>query len=207
MGDWRTRVGTKGARVVRCSEHKPPVWLCRSLSRYVRARGNTGHCHRFPAESTRVRSRLARGGTTGPKWTVDQHLLLWDRLSAGGVRQCGVGVSDTHGWRWDDPATAAYTENYNPYVTWVWLRSTSREGLVSALRRCRAYFGNPFVFHGTMDFRVDSSGAMGQLIVVRKDSVSIRLAITGATGLDLWMVQGLITPGPDVQYLRRERLA
>ena len=116
-------------------------------------------------------------------------------------------MSDTHGWRWDDPATAAYTENHNPYVTWVWLRSTSREGLVSALRRCRAYFGNPFVFHGTLDFRVDSSGAMGQLIAVRQDSVSIRLAITGATGLDLLMVQGLIMPGPDVQYLRRERLA
>jgi len=150
---------------------------------------------------------LLEVGLPARSGTVDQHLLLWDRLSAAGVRQCGVGVSDTHGWRWDDPATAAYTENHNPYVTWVWLRSTSREGLVSALRRCRAYFGNPFVFHGTLDFRVDSSGAMGQLIAVRQDSVSIRLAITGATGLDLWMVQGLIMPGPDVQYLRRERLA
>jgi len=89
----------------------------------------------------------------------------------------------------------------------VWLRSTSRAGLASALRRCRAYFGNPFVFHGTMDFRVDSVGAMGQAITVRTDSVSIRLAITGAAGLDVWVVQGLLTPGLDVQYLRREHLA
>src|SRR3989454_11689812 len=57
---------------------------------------------------------LLEVGLPARSGTVDQHLLLWDRLSAGGVRQCGVGVSDTHGWRWDDPATAAYTENYNP---------------------------------------------------------------------------------------------
>lgn len=153
---------------------------------------------------------LIEVGLPARSGTVDQHLLLWDRLSASGVRACGIGVSDTHGWRWDDPAApfnGTYTENQNPYVTWVWLRSTSRVGLASALRRCRAYFGNPFVFHGTMDFRVDTVGAMGQSISVRTDSVSLRLAITGATGLDLWMVQGLITPGADVQYLRRERLA
>jgi hypothetical protein len=153
---------------------------------------------------------LLEVGLPARSGTVDQHLLMWDKLSAGGIRACGVGASDTHGWRWDDPGApfnGTYTENHNPYVTWLWLRSTTRVGLVSALRRCRAYFGNPFVFHGTIDFRVDSVGAMGQSITAGTDSVSIRLAITGATGLDLWVVQGLMTPGPAVRYLRRERLA
>ena len=63
------------------------------------------------------------------------------------------------------------------------------------------------MFHGNIDFSVDTIGAMGQAISVRSDSVSIRFAITGATGLNLWMVQGLVTPGLDVQYLRRERVA
>ncbi len=152
---------------------------------------------------------LLEVGLPARSGTVDQHLLLWDRLSAGGVHTCGVGTSDTHGWRWDDPGAplnGTYTENHNPYVTWVWLRSTSRIGLASGLRRCRAYFGNPFAFHGTMDFRVDSVGTMGQSIKARTDSASIRLAITGASGLSLWLVQGLTMPGPDVRYLRRQQV-
>ncbi len=162
---------------------------------------------RFLLNQRAFEADLLEVGLPARSGTVDEHLLLWDRLSADGIRTCGIGVTDTHGWRWDDPATATYTENRNPYVTWIWLRSTTRVGLVSALRRCRAYFGNPFVFHGTIDFSVDTIGAMGQAISVRSDSVLIRFAITGATGLNLWMVQGLVTPGLDVQYLRRKRVA
>jgi len=138
---------------------------------------------------------------------LDVHLQLWDRLSAAGIHMCGVGTSDAHGWRWDDPATATYTENHNPYVTWVWLRGLERQDLVSALRRCRAFFGNPFAFTGSIDFSIDSGGVMGEEWRVNRDSALIVPRFSGVAGLDVWLIQVLSRPGTPLPTVRQERLA
>lgn len=140
--------------------------------------------------------------------SLNEHLILWDRLSAAGVTICGIGTSDAHGWRWDNPKAATYTENHNPFVTWLWQRATTRVGVVSALRRCRAFFGNPFAFAGSIDFRVQGLGVMGQTLHPTSDSVALDLETTGTSALQTWLVQGLITGSTTdpVQYVTRRQL-
>lgn len=137
---------------------------------------------------------------------LDGHLLLWDVMSANGIRLCGVGTSDAHGWRWDDPATATFTENRNPFVTWLWTRNRSRVGLVSALRRCRVFFGNPFTYRGKIDFAVIGGGVMGETLPVQRDSATLAVRIGRPAGMMVWLIQGEVQPGDSVHYLRQEAL-
>lgn len=119
-----------------------------------------------------------RGGCT-----LDQHVSVWDSCSRNAVFLTGTGVSDDHkGKDW-----AGLELNF---VTWAWARSSDTDDLVDALRRGRAYFGDPRHFRGRIDLTVDGTVPMGSVGVSDRDS------------RELWLEVAGIPPGGSVDVLR-----
>ncbi len=124
---------------------------------------------------------------------LEHHLRLWDTLTGNGLFLCGTGASDSHG--------GLAEELPNPFVTWIWARSTTREDLIEGLRERRAYFGNPHLYQGGLDLSLGPL-RMGESGVVEADEEELQVA------LDPWpdnavvvLVQGLIRPGRPLNYL------
>jgi hypothetical protein len=86
---------------------------------------------------------LARGGLD-----LQDHLDLWDILTAQRIFLTGTGVNDSHGGFWSGEMRP------NPFVTWVYSPSTETSDLLAALEAGAAFFGNPFYWGGRFAFRV-----------------------------------------------------
>jgi len=95
---------------VRCGERETTRFGY-ALSRPTRrVSSDAGGLCRFSAKSTRVPSRLIRGGLLPGAARWINHLLLWDRwrrYRRPSVRNRRVRYAC---WRWDDPAAATYTK-------------------------------------------------------------------------------------------------
>ena len=84
-----------------------------------------------------------RGGAT-----LDDHLALWDLLTANGCFLYANGTSDSHGGPWFGE------HNPNWYVTWIWARDASAEALIEGARAGRMYFGDRSRWNGAFDVRL-----------------------------------------------------
>jgi hypothetical protein len=106
-----------------------------------------------------------RGGCT-----LERHVSVWDTCSRNAVFLTGTGVSDDHNGE-------AWLEQELNFVTWVWAASNEVDDLVEALRRGRAYFGDPARFRGRLDLLVDEAVPMGAVSVSDRDErrLGIRL--------------------------------
>lgn len=108
-----------------------------------------------------------RGGCT-----LDRHVSVWDNSSRNGIFLTGTGVSDDHkGKDW-------LNQQLN-FVTWVWAASDAEPDLLDALRRGRAYFGDPAHFRGRLDLMVDGKVPMGAVSVADDDKRQLAIHLDG----------------------------
>ena len=108
-------------------------------------------------------------------------LSVWDSLSAVSIRITGIGVSDQH-------IGQAWSTYVNPFVTWVHAASSSPADLVDALRRGRAFFGDPFAFGpGARIDLIDVAGRfrMGDVVTTSQPCETVRIEVDGAAPGDL----------------------
>jgi hypothetical protein len=119
-----------------------------------------------------------RGGAT-----LDDHLALWDLLTANGCFLYANGTSDSHGGPWFGE------HNPNWYVTWIWARDASAEALLEGARAGRIYFGDRSRWNGAFDVRLGPHRA--------GDRVAFQPA-----DLDLHVTLDPVPPGAQVRVVR-----
>ena len=133
---------------------------------------------------------LDRGGLT-----LQEHLRLWDILTANGIFIVGTGVSDSHGGFWKRLP--------NPIVSWVYSDSDSAHDLVAGLKAGRVFFGNPFRWDGTFAVGVGER-LMGDRAPVQETPLPLRIDLNPWPGdFEVRLVQGLIEPSQTVHYLHQ----
>ncbi len=91
---------------------------------------------------------------------LNDHLRVWDLLTANGLALTGTGVSGTHSAPWEEFGKP------EAFVTWIWASDDSDAALLDGLRKRRASFGSPFRFKGgrfDMALRSDPSGAEARM--------------------------------------------
>jgi hypothetical protein len=140
-----------------------------------------------------------RGGAS-----LDDHLRLWDVLTANAFFLTGDGVSDTHGTTpfngWG-PWQTSYAQENN-FVTWVWSESLSEPALVRALRGGRAFFGDPNQFPGTVDLMTGEGFPMGRVVLTDRESHTLHVRIEELpVGASVRLVQMEIREDPSTEYL------
>jgi hypothetical protein len=131
---------------------------------------------------------LARGGLD-----LEHHLRTWDRLTANGLFLCGNGTSDAHGREW--------AMRTNHLMSWVWSGGEDAPSLLSGLRDCRVYFGDIYLWDGDLDLVVEGTH-MGGDVSVLKGEVNLEVILTPVPDGEVRLVQGIIQPGLDVEYVR-----
>jgi hypothetical protein len=102
---------------------------------------------------------------------LEQHESVWDNCSRNAIFLTGVGTSDDHKGR-------DWIGDQLNFVTWVWARDTSVESLLVAMRRGRAYFGDPARFRGRLDLYLDGRSAMGSASVSGRGHREVSLLAT-----------------------------
>lgn len=138
---------------------------------------------------------LARGGAN-----LQDHLAVWDVLTANSIFLHGIGVTDTHGGSWSEHMWP------NPFATWIQAKSRSAFDLLDALSNGYAYFGNPFLWNGTFKFAVGDA-YMGGVAKTSFESSDVKYEISPFDGaMQVFVVQGLIKSGEIVEYLHERTL-
>ena len=123
------------------------------------------------------------------------HLDLWDRLTANGLGLYGIGVTDSHGGEW--------AAQRNPMTTWTLASSPEAPELLAALSRGRAFFGNPLMWDGVFAFRVGEA-FMGDRVPSPGEAQPLVFELEPwPDDYRVFLVQGLIQPGSDVEYVHR----
>jgi hypothetical protein len=120
------------------------------------------------------------------------HLDLWDILTANELLLYGTGTSDNHGVPWDRKRN---------YVTWVLSPSTEPPDLLDALKAGRTYFGNPKVWEGVFSLQVGDA-YMGDRISNPGGTSLLEFQLDPwPASVEVYLVQGLLQPSMDVEYL------
>ena len=133
---------------------------------------------------------LNRGGMD-----LHDHLDLWDILLANRLFLKGVGVSDSHGGKW------ATWQGPSSFTTWVLTADTAQGALIEHLRAGEAYFGNPFVWDGRFTLRAGEA-RMGDVARIETDELTLEFELEPWDPvIRVFLVQGMLGPGPDVAYL------
>lgn len=145
------------------------------------------------------------------------HLELWDALSANLVVLTGNGVTDSHGrGHWNLWGWGPYVGNINTinnFVTWMYTEELSEAGFVQAMKRGRAFFGDPYNWYGTLDLRTLDGFRMGQVVFTDRDSHDLVVEVTNVPpDVQVRLLQTEIREDPptaylDIHYLRDEILS
>jgi len=126
---------------------------------------------------------------------LNDHLRLWDLLTANGLLLTGTGVSDTHQVPWGE-----FTKP-ETFVTWVWSPDNSDISLLESLKHRRAFFGSPFRFQGRFDMRLlagDKEARMGDVIHVKAMKGRLYLEMEPMREDDhVFLVQAVLKKGLD----------
>ncbi len=153
----------------------------------------------------------------GYRWrggiVLDDHLDVWDTMTANGIFVTGNGVSDTHGtvpfngWGPWQPQ-AAFENNF---VTWFWAPEPTETALIQAMVSGRAFFGDPYAFQGTVDLATGEGFPMGRVVVTDRDSHDLLIAVEGVgDSAEVRLLQGEIvtsgSPVTNVNWIRDELL-
>jgi hypothetical protein len=148
---------------------------------------------------------------------IEHFLDLWDALNGNSIWITGNGVSDTHGrgvhnligWGPDDGSLSTT----NNFVTWLYTEALSEAGFVKAMKRGRAYFGDPYRWQGTLDLRSTDGFRMGQVVFTDRGQHELVAEVANVPGdVQVRLLQAEIRevpPGeyPTVNYLRDEILS
>jgi hypothetical protein len=122
-----------------------------------------------------------RGGAT-----LDDHLALWDLLTANGCFLYGNGTSDSHGGPW----FGEHSPNW--YVTWIWARDDSPEALIEGARAGRIYFGDRSRWNGAFDVRLGPYRA-GDRVPFQPGDLDLRVTLDPAPpGAQVRVVRGAL---------------
>ena len=108
----------------------------------------------------------------GSKEDFDQSVYGYDAAARNGVFVTATGVSDDHGG-------VDWINQKQRWITSVWADSTDESDLFAALRGGRAWFYDPQVWRGDLDFRVQGNVPMGGVVVTPAARVPFNLNITG----------------------------
>jgi len=137
---------------------------------------------------------LARAGMD-----LRPNLDLWDLLLANRLFLCGTGVSATHGGVWG-PDMAS------PFVSWLWSVDQDPANLLLALRQRRVFWGNPFLFQGSLDLTLwtgderQEYGRMGEVVDVPESQAQLQIHLPMAGKGEVYLYQGYLRPGRSVVY-------
>jgi hypothetical protein len=130
---------------------------------------------------------------------IADHMALWDCLLQRGELATGVGASDLH-------VTQVWTSYRNRYVTWLLPWDDGNEGLIDALRRGRAFFGDPTVVSGTerlsLDLVAPGVAGMGQ-VAGGLDGSPVRVELR-SSGLDAGDVIVFVVDGVELASVAPE---
>jgi predicted metal-dependent phosphoesterase TrpH len=111
----------------------------------------------------------------GRACSLDDHLLLWDRLAAEGLFLTGVGCSDNHS------NDSNWTEGNN-FATWIFSKDVQEKSLIDGLKSGNVFTGDPVLFRGgQLAYFVDNVHSMGSAVktMLGKEH-TIRVDISGA---------------------------
>jgi hypothetical protein len=144
------------------------------------------------------------------------HLDIWDALVGNAIWLTGDGVTDSHGRGehnligWGPDSTLATTNNF---VTWLATESFSEAGFVQALKRGRAWFGDPYRWQGALDLTTLDGFRMGQVVFTDRDEHELAVEVGSVpTDVQVRLLQMEIRENPPEEYttmnvLRDEILA
>ncbi len=110
---------------------------------------------------------LVEVGYRARRVDLEHHLMFWDNISGAGYHVTGTGTNDHH-W------TTDWIEHANPFLTWVFQDTPTREGIADQLTQGRAFFGDPGPFLGqeaALDLWTEHGAVMGQVLVSDLDQV------------------------------------
>lgn len=133
------------------------------------------------------------------------HLDLWDALSANGVWVTANGVTDSHGrGHWNlygwGPSEAGLSTIDN-FVTWLHSEEFSETGFILAMKRGRAYFGDPYRWDGSLDMRTLDGFRMGQVVYTDRNAHELVVEATNVPlDVKLRFLQGEIRENPPASY-------
>jgi hypothetical protein len=140
-----------------------------------------------------------RGGIDLPRF-VD----LWDALNANTVFLTGTGVTDTHGpslfngWGPHIPGNGNFENNF---TTWLYTDGPSETDFLAAMESGRAFFGDPWIFDGTLDVVTPEGFRMGQVVLTDRTRQDVIVDVTGApAGTEARLLQMEIRDNPPASY-------
>ncbi len=103
-------------------------------------------------------------------FSLENHLELWDGLSANGIFITGHGVSDNH-------ANDTNWYDGNNFVAWIYSDELNEESLIKSMKSGNVYTGDPVQFKGELIFETKEGYCMGQVVKISKPKYKISLKI------------------------------
>ena len=136
----------------------------------------------------------------GSKEDFVQSVYGYDAALRNGVFVTATGVSDDHGGQ-------DWINQKQRWITSVWADSTEEADLFKVLRGGRAWFYDPKVWRGELDFRVLGNVPMGSVVVTPAQHAPIDLRVTDLpAGAVVKLVTGVVDyagladPTPNAVY-------
>jgi hypothetical protein len=133
------------------------------------------------------------------------HLDLWDALTGNAIWLTANGVTDSHGrGHWNlygwGPSEAGLSTIDN-FVTWLFAEELTEAGLVQAMKRGRACFGDPYRWDGELDLRTLDGFRMGQVVATDRDEHDVVVEVTNVPiDVQVRFRQGEIREDPPAAY-------
>jgi hypothetical protein len=132
------------------------------------------------------------------------HVEAWDALSANAVFTTGCGVTDTHGpsifYGWGP--WEALPSRENNFATWFHVDAPDEPGFIRAMKAGRAFFGDPFLFGGTIDLWTPEGFPMGRVVVTDRASHEVVVDVAGfADSASVRLLQLEVRGDPPSEYL------
>jgi len=131
---------------------------------------------------------VARGG-----FNMQQHFLLWDKLTANKVFIYGNATSDLHGGNWYNAT--------NHWSTSIWAGDSATHHLIAGMKTGRMYGSNNLEYNGRFDFHV-ANASMGDRIIADTILAPVVIDMDNVLpGSVFKYTQGLLQNGLQVNYL------
>ena len=106
-------------------------------------------------------------------FSIEEHLAIWDALAERGILLTGNGVSDSHS------STYGWLDGNN-FATWLLAEDDSWPALLDAMRKGRAYAGDPTRWNGRLDLQVCRVSMGGAFVCASGQSGPVELELRWA---------------------------
>lgn len=121
-------------------------------------------------------------------FSVEEHLILWDKLSEKGIFITAYGSSDNH----------SNDKNWwtgNNFANWIYAEKLKEEKFIESMKSGKLFTGDPAIFKGELSFQTKDGYSMGQVVKVNKCEYCIQFKINKLKPKSLvrWVVDGMET--------------